>query len=183
MQMLYHINFGTPLLEAGAQIVAPLRTLVPRNARAAEGVRQWHTYGSPQAGFAEQVYFADLVEANHRTQVLLKNGAGSLGASLAYDKRQLPCFTLWKNTGALGDGYVTGLEPATNFPNPRSFEATQGRVVKLLPGTSAQFDMAIALHTDAASVAQAQREIEALQGNVVPEICPAPRLGWTEISG
>ena len=34
-QMLYHTNFGTPLLEAGSQVVAPIKTLVPRNAHAA----------------------------------------------------------------------------------------------------------------------------------------------------
>ena len=44
----------------------------------------------------------------------------------------MPCFTVWKNTGAVEDGYVTGIEPATNYPNFKSFERQQGRV-KLLP--------------------------------------------------
>ena len=32
MQMLYHINFGLPLLDAGLRVVAPVKTLVPRTA-------------------------------------------------------------------------------------------------------------------------------------------------------
>ncbi len=135
MQLLYHINFGPPLLDPGAKLIAPVKTLVPRNARSAEGLEAWQTYDSPQAGFAEQVYFIDLADSRQQTRVMLKNAAGDLGASLGFDKRQLPCFTLWKNTGALADGYVTGIEPATNYPNPRSFEGQQGRVVKLPPGT------------------------------------------------
>ena len=47
MQLLYHINFGPPLLEAGARIVAPVQTVVPRDGRAAEGISDWTTYGPP----------------------------------------------------------------------------------------------------------------------------------------
>ncbi len=179
MQLLYHINFGPPLLDPGAVVVAPLKALVPRDARAVEGLAQWQTYAAPQAGFAEQVYFLDLADAAHQTRVLLKNAHGDLGASLAYDKRQLPCFTLWKNTGAMGDGYVTGLEPATNFPNPRSFEGRQGRVVKLAPGQQARFDLAIALHQGSSSVAQAEREVAALQAGNEAKIFDSPQPGWT----
>jgi hypothetical protein len=183
MQLLYHINFGLPLLGPGATFVAPVKTLVPRNARSAEGLETWQTYGPPQAGFAEQVYFAELADVDHQSRVLLKNAGGDLGASLTFDRRQLPCFTLWKNTGALEDGYVTGLEPATNFPNPRSFEGEQGRVVKLQPGAHAEFDLAISLHDDSASVAQAEREIEALQAGSAPKIFPSPQPGWTNVGG
>ena len=57
MQMLYHINFGLPLLGAGAQLVAPVDTLVPRNPWAAEGIDRWNHYGAPQPGRAERRLF------------------------------------------------------------------------------------------------------------------------------
>ena len=38
MQMLYHINFGTPILDPGAKVVAPVEAIVPRDPRAAEGI-------------------------------------------------------------------------------------------------------------------------------------------------
>ena len=54
--------------------------------------------------------------------------------SLVHNVKQLPCYSVWKNTTASADGSVTGLEPGTNFPNPRSFEGQKGRVLKLAPG-------------------------------------------------
>ena len=65
---------------------------------------------------------------------MLHDAAGERGLAVRWRVEQLPCFTIWKNTAAVPDGYVTGLEPATNFPNNRSFERTQGRVVVLPPG-------------------------------------------------
>src|SRR5450759_904519 len=61
MQILYHWNFGPPLLEEGGRFVAPARTVVPRDLRAAEGIRQFDVYGPPEPGFAEQVYYYDLL--------------------------------------------------------------------------------------------------------------------------
>ena len=57
-----------------------------------------------------------------RTMAMLRNHAGDKGVLLRFRTDQLPAFTLWKNTAGLRDGYVTGLEPATNYPNPLPFE-------------------------------------------------------------
>ncbi len=56
MQMLYHCNLGPPFLEAGSRVLAPLREMAPRDARAAEGIDTYDTYAGPTVGFAEQVY-------------------------------------------------------------------------------------------------------------------------------
>jgi hypothetical protein len=180
MQLLYHINFGQPLLDPGSKVVAPVKTLVPRSDRAAEGVDAWDSYGNEEPGFAEQVYFFNLLaDKQDQTQVLLKNAHSMQGVSLRFSTRQLPCFVVWKNTTAAADGYVTGLEPGTNFPNPRSFEAEQGRVIKLEPGETAKFEIALDIHPDAASVKAAEAAIEKLQGSAEPKIFRKPQPGWT----
>src|SRR5262245_21763878 len=122
-QMLYHCNVGSPFLEAGSRVIAPIREVAPINARAAEGIATLDTYAAPSAGFAEQVYCYDLL-ADHagRTLAMLYNRAADRGLVLRWSRQELPCFTVWKNTAAIEDGYVTGLEPATNYPNFRSFE-------------------------------------------------------------
>jgi hypothetical protein len=179
-ELLYHINFGPPLLESGARLVAPVKTLVPRTAHAANGIDTWDTYGPPQAGFAEQVYFFHLhADEQCRTRVLLRNAAGARGVSVAFNRRELPCFTLWKNTQALADGYVTGLEPGVNFPNPRSFEQQQGRVATLAPGESRRFEVRLIVHDQPAAVAEAEAVVLALQALGQPEIHPQPQAGWT----
>jgi len=180
MQMLYHINFGKPLLEAGSQMIAPLKTVVPRNAHAAEGIGNWNGYSGEQAGFEEQVYFLELEgDTDGRTETLLKDAHASKGVSLHFNKNQLPCFSLWKDTGSASDGYVTGLEPGTNFPNPRSYEKEQGRVVDLPPGGHFSFDMGIEVHGTAAAVETAEARIAAIQGDTKPRIYDSPQKGWT----
>jgi hypothetical protein len=179
-QLLYHINFGAPLLEAGAEVVAPVKTLVPRTHRAIEGIDQWSTFGAPEAGFREQVYFMELFgDAHGQTQVLLRNSAATQGVSIHFNLLQLPCFTLWKNTAATRDGYVAGLEPGTNFPNPRSFEQAQNRVIPLLPGESKEFDVRLEFHPDASSVTRAVRKIADYQALGQPQIYRTLQRGWS----
>jgi galactose mutarotase-like enzyme len=180
MQLLYHANFGPPILDPGAQVVLPAKTVVPRDARAAEGIATWNTYPNEQAAFSEQVYFFELAaDGEGQTHVLLKNSHGTQGVSLRYSTRQLPCFTLWKNTQMAADGYVTGLEPATNYPNPRSFEGEQGRFVKLAPGETARFAVELQVHGDAQAVSAAEQQVAGLQAGK-PKVHSAPARPWTK---
>ena len=104
------------------------------------------------------------------TVVLLKSGHGEKGVSLRFNKQQLPCFTQWKNTSAEADGYVTGLEPATNYPNLKSFERKQGRVIVLAPGQTYTTRMEIHVHNTAEQVARVEEEIKGIQGSQPPKV-------------
>ncbi|MGD9719837.1 MAG: aldose 1-epimerase family protein [Pirellulales bacterium] len=180
LQLLYHINFGPPILDPGAKIVAPVKAIVPRDPRAAAGIKTWDSYPNEQAGFSEQVYFFELAaDKSGHTQVLLKNAHASQGVSLRYSTRQLPYFTLWKNTPLAADGYVTGLEPGTNFPNPRSFEGEQGRVVRLAPGETVKFEVELDILADAQAVTAAEKAVAGIQGGAQPEVFTTPQAGWT----
>jgi len=179
MQLLYHVNFGRPLLEAGARVLAPVRQLVPRTARAAEGIAAWDRYQAPQAGFEEEVYFLQLAaDRDGRTRTMLHNAQATRGVSLRFSAEQLPCFSLWKNTAAEADGCVTGLEPGTNYPNPRRFEAQQGRVVSLEPGARRDFGLALEVHATAEEVSQAAADVARLQAGIAPQVFPHPQPGW-----
>jgi len=175
VELLYHINLGPPFLDGGARLAAPTSRVIPRDQRAAEDLSTWQTYQEPTTGYQEQCYFLELQEDEQgRTEVLLSNSDGDRGFSLSFNRRELPCFTVWKNTQALADGYVTGIEPSTSLPNPRSFERRQGRVVSLPPGGSRSAEFEISVHTDAESVGARQRRIQDLQGDQRPILCPAP---------
>lgn len=177
-QILYHVNFGLPLLDSGARLVCPAKTVVPRNQHAASSLAAWDSYRAPEAGFEEQVYFLHLLGDNAgRTRVLLKNAHATQGVSLHYNVQQLPCFSLWKDTADVADGYVTGIEPGTNFPNPRSFEGQQGRVAKLAPGAKEVFEVALEWHPDAASIEQAEAAVARLQSQPA-QVFDAPQPGW-----
>ncbi len=178
-QMLYHFNVGVPLLDAGSTLVAPSRTVVPRNAHAAAGIDGYASYRAEEAGYEEQVYFHHMHAAgNGQTQVLLKNAHSEAGVSLLYDATKLPCFSQWKDTATVVDGYVTGIEPGTNFPNPRSFEGEQGRVIKLEGGARETLELGVQWHRDARSVAAAEQSVGKLAAGREPKVFRTPQVGW-----
>lgn len=172
LELLYHCNYGGPLLEEGARLVAPIRTICPRDPRAQEGFEGFDVYGPPETGFVEQVYFFDLLSEpeTNRTGVLLKNAAGDQGSYLIFSARSLPAFTLWKNTGALKDGYVTGLEPGTDYPNPRGFERKQGRVVSIPPGETYSTELVVGVCDTASGVQKKEAWIQSIQATAEPEL-------------
>jgi hypothetical protein len=177
LELLYHCNFGPPFLDAGARLVAPSREVAPRDARATEDIGHFDTYLAPTPGYVEQVYWYDLIDhaETHQTLAALRNSAGDRAIALRYDKRQLPCFTQWKNTQALRDGYVTGLEPGTNYPNPRRFEREQGRVVKIEPGKSYSAAVTVEICANREQVAAIEKEVNGLAGATRPVIHAKPQ--------
>jgi hypothetical protein len=98
---------------------------------------------------------------------------------LRFQKSQLPCFTLWKNTRGLNEGYVTGLEPATNFPNPRPFEEARGRVVPLAPGGTFVAETALEIFDQVEAIAAIEAEIERIQSQGTALIHPGPSEPFT----
>ena len=128
-----------------------MKTLAPRDAGAslADLPDLGHLWPRDAWGAGSRFFTELAADAAGQTQALLHNPAATEGVSVKCNKNQLPYFIVWKNRHAECDGYVTGLEPATNFPNTKSFEKQQGRVVPLGPGESATFDIEIEGHPTA----------------------------------
>ena len=177
MQMLYHVNVGPPLLGPGAEVVADVEEVAPRDAAAVPDVPSWSSYAPPLEGRGEQVHFLKLrPAADGRAAAMLVAPDRQRAMKLSWLAESLPCFTLWKNQGGEADGYVTGLEPATNYPNPRSFEETQGRVVTLAPYASITFDLAI----EPFAGQRVEEEAARLRSTSTPKIHAAPKPGWSK---
>ncbi len=180
MQLLYHINVGTPILQEGARLVMPVERLAPKDALSAGEIDQWDQFGGPQGGYSERVYFAELKsDDTNLTTAMLQNADASHALAVTFGTKTLPRFVVWKNTADRADGYVTGLEPATNFPNPRSFEASQGRVVQIQPEETVSFRVTLDPLTDSEQVAAMRQRIENIAGDLEPTIHDAPQPGWS----
>jgi galactose mutarotase-like enzyme len=174
-QILYHTNFGVPLLGEGAQFIAAIERITPFNAHAAEGMKTYDKYAGPTLGFVEQVYkIKPASDADGRTMAMLKSAKGDRAASLAFNVKQLPFLTQWKNTNAIGEGYVTGIEPGTSFPHNRRVERQHGRVPKLAAGESRSFEIDYAIHVGEAEVKQAAAKVAAIQGDRKPQADAEP---------
>ena len=156
--------------------MAPFKTVLPRDKRAQEGLGHFDTYVGPEAGYAEQVYFFELhgEGKDGRTIAMLRNRAGTRAVVLRFSLAQLPAFTVWKNTAGLKEGYVTGLEPSTSYPNARPFEKARGRVLTLPPGGSHVVETTLEFHDSAQAIAAVEAEIERIQAKGAPTIHPRP---------
>jgi hypothetical protein len=87
---------------------------------------------------------------------------------------QLPYVTLWKNTNSEGEGYVTGLEPGTNFPNNRRIERKFGRVPKLASGQSHHAEIDFTLLKGHQAVGGLIDQIQKIQNQAQPVIERSP---------
>ena len=162
-QIIYHANYGPPLLGPGARFLAPLRRVTPFNAHAAKSVNTFGDYAGPVKGFIEQVYcLHPLADAQHRTTIMLQNAAADRAITMNFSVEQLPYVTLWKNTNAKEEGYVTGLEPGTGFPYNRRLERLAGRVPKLKAGETREFNIDFTILAHKADVADVAEKIKRL---------------------
>ena len=93
---------------------------------------------------------------------------------VAYPVRELPYLALWKNTNAESEGYVTGIEPGTGFPNNRRIERKFGRVPKLAPGGCFRAEIEFTIHASADEVAEVADRITAIQGGVQSVLDDSP---------
>jgi Domain of unknown function (DUF4432) len=165
IQMLYHVNIGAPLLEEGASLHLAAKRIVARNQHAADDMSTWSSYRRPTANYSEQVYFsAPEADKDRWTTALLASKNRSRCFAVHYRTDTLPFFTQWKNTVGSSDGYVTGLEPGTGFPNPRSFEEKQNRVVPVPAGGTKEFHLRLEASSQPERVAQLIGNVEKLLG-------------------
>jgi hypothetical protein len=174
-QVLYHTNYGPPLLGAGARFSAAIQRVTPFNAHAAEDVATYAEYQGPVRGFIEQVYdLHPYADADGRSLLMLRNAAGDRAVSMGFAVAELPYVTLWKNLTALEEGYVTGLEPGTGFPATRRLEREAGRVPKLKPGEARRFAIDVTLHTTTEAVRAVSDQIQRIQNGRPTQVDRAP---------
>jgi hypothetical protein len=174
-QALYHSNFSTPFLEEGAKFTAPVKQVSPFNDKAKADLTDWQTYRGPTRDYDETVYnVVPYADAQGDTLTVLHNKAGSLGVAVGFNTRQLPVFSLWKNTDTQGQGYVTGLEPGTSFSYNRRYQRPLGLVPTIEARQSKQFLIRYSLLADKAAVDKSLAEISQIQNNRQTEVRPTP---------
>ncbi|HEX6566944.1 MAG TPA: aldose 1-epimerase family protein [Chthoniobacterales bacterium] len=174
-QALYHSNFGPPLLDPGAVFSAPVQQVSPFNNRAISELTDYQVYKPPTRDYDETVFnIVPYGDEQGDTLAVLHNKAGTLGISLGFNIRQLPVFSLWKNTDTMAQGYVTGLEPGTSFAYNRTYQRALNRVPMIGPKEQRHFDIAYTFLADKAAVDQALQRVQTIQHNRPTEVHQAP---------
>lgn len=174
-QLIYHGNYGRPLLGEGSKIHVAAKSVHPMNDHAAKSVSNWSVYDAPTPNYIEQVYLIHpLADEDGRTAAVLSTADGKTATTVRWSTSQLPYLTIWKNTTSEADGYVTGIEPATGFPYNRSVERKAGRLQKIAAGKSREFSLDFTIHSGADSVAAAIAGVSKIQGETETQLHDKP---------
>lgn len=163
IMMLYHVNFGPPILEEGSQLHGTVEKVVPFDDFAETDINNWNKYSAPVRNIAERVYcLYPKGDANDQAYFLIKNADGSRAVSFKQSIKQLPYLTQWKNMDS--NGYVTGLEPGTSFPHNRSVERKYGRVPILGVGGRQKFSISYRILDDSTTISNEIEKINSING-------------------
>ncbi len=158
LQILYHFNYGWPLLSPQAEILLSAKSITPRTPHAAEGLTSHLEICTPQPGFDEQVYYLTLnSDSQGMSKVALVNAELGWGIYEKFDTMQLPNFIQWKNLGA-GE-YVMGLEVSNSFPDGRDKERAQGRLPFIEPGETKKYCFELGIVDGDAEISALKAEI------------------------
>lgn len=159
--MLYHMNFGYPVIAPGARVLTPSLAVTPRDDEALQGVADQAHAVAPVPGFAEQVFFHTMQpdEQGMVTAGLLNPAlCGGFGVRIRYRHAELPHFVQWR---MMGEGaYVMGMEPGNALVLGRAVERAAGRLQVLEPGETRSYHVEISVvdgPEDAAALEDATR--------------------------
>jgi len=167
LMVLYHVNFGYPIVDGSTRLVAAVESVAPMDERAEAESDQYAQFLPPQADYEERCYrFQFRPDEEGYVHVGLINpealsGAG-LGAYLRFPKDQLPYLVEWK---MMGRGvYVVGVEPGNCPLMPRDKPRERGELVSLEPGEVQRFDIEVGVLEGAEELASFARKVEMCRG-------------------
>jgi len=155
--ILYHCNYGWPLVDEGTEIVwkgkCVSRGMDMDNAifNSKHNFRKCRKPLDSHRGGGEACGFID-VKADNKGMctVGLYNRRLGLALVLKYKKKQLPCLSNWQHWGP-GE-YVTALEPGTNPPIGQSQARKQKKLIHIAPGKSRSYDLEMTVLTDKSQI-------------------------------
>jgi hypothetical protein len=161
--ILYHCNFGFPLVDDGVDIVykgkcksrgMPMDDAIfndRSNYRKCRKPLERHRGGQEACGFIDAA-----ADRKGTVTAGLVNRRLGIAMVLCYNKRQLPCLANWQHFG-MGD-YVCALEPGTNYPIGQGVARKQKKLIELDPGERRHYALDMAMLTQPASIAEFLRD-------------------------
>ncbi len=155
--LLYHCNFGWPLVDEGAVIIYKGEKLLQENGAGgaiSESTVQYKKCPAVQEshnGSGQQVDFIDVAADSSGNCVCgIQNDTIGIAVTLQFPKKQMPWLTNWQHW-AKGE-YVTGIEPGTHPPIGQAKAREEGSLILMEPGESRQYDLQLNVLPDETSI-------------------------------
>lgn len=156
LMILYHFNFGYPLLGDETEIVFPSRRLVANpdipSPAGIDPTADYAKWQAPDPVFGAQVFFHHDLEtdASGWTHAVIRNpafplptGPSPLSLTVAWDTSTLNHLTQWRMPGA--GTHVLGIEPGNCHVRGRAAARADGSLVTLAPGASQSFSLSLSV--------------------------------------
>jgi len=130
--LLYHINWGYPLVDVGTRVFIPSKKVRPMNATSEENAGEWMHVSDSINGCAENVFVHELRhDRQNQAYAGLYNDKLKLGVGYSFDVGALNYIVEWKSMMA-GD-YVYGIFPSNCHGAGRRFERDNGTLREIGP--------------------------------------------------
>lgn len=144
--LLYHINFGWPLIDEGTQLLwkgnwqSRDSVLDKMIFREGSDYRKCRAPIDDHSGAGESVAFIDIGEDDQgMASCGVHNPKLDLAVAMRFPKKELPWVTNWQHWGR--NEYVTALEPGTNPPIGQKKAREEGNLLFLEPGESRSYSL------------------------------------------
>ncbi len=138
--ILYHCNFGFPVVSPDSELVLDAESVRPRDARAEKGLGAERGFQIPESNYPEQVFFhKPRADENGFAQGKIFNRVLNFGAYVKWQIKNLPYMGQWKSMKA-GE-YVCALEPANYWETPRAQLREEGRLKMLEAGERVEYEL------------------------------------------
>ena len=136
---LYHINFGYPMLDAGAKCYFSTQDVVPRDEDAKKHFDAYALMESPEVGRPEECF----IHTGGRGDqfAMLHNEKLGLAAVVHYDADAMPFLCQWKC--CLAGDYALGIEPSAAGFWGLKYATEKGYVKYVQPGEKMLFNFKI----------------------------------------
>ena len=144
--ILYHMNFGYPLLSEDAELVIdPLETK-PRDPDAVPGLKEFRKFIKPQPSYREQVFYHTMKgDKEGESAVIVRNKKTGVEATIKFNIESLPYVAQWKMMG-YGE-YVLGIEPCNVPCKSRSTLREENILPELQPGETTTNDLEVTVNS------------------------------------
>ncbi|MBE6632064.1 MAG: DUF4432 family protein [Ruminococcaceae bacterium] len=130
--VLYHLNFGYPLVDEGLKVHVPKSSYIALNPAAKEIEDKWDVVTAPNEEAKESVFIHHtLADKEGMTHCGIYNEKLGIGVEIIYNRDLLPDLAEWHSM--ISGDYVFGLQPHNNLLSGRQKEIDNGTLKLIKP--------------------------------------------------
>lgn len=143
LMLLYHFNFGYPIVSKHTKLFSTFRKVEPLNDYAKCGNGVYDRFFDLKPDYKPDNFAFFGPKNSEQAIVALINNKINLGIYIKFSPRELPYFTEWIMLGL--QDYVVGLEPGNCLPEGRTEARKNGRLEYICPGEKKSINLEIGI--------------------------------------